>query len=103
MVVYPAVIYAFVVFSTNLACLLNVVNTVASVFQSPPYNMSPGVQSLVYVSPIIGGAIGGYVGGGLTDRIIQWRTKKNNGVFEPEDRLLAAIIPLFIVPAGELM
>src|SRR5271169_1709517 len=25
MVVYPAVIYAFVVFSTNLACLLNVV------------------------------------------------------------------------------
>ena len=103
LVVYPAVIYAFLVFSCNLACLLNVVNTVASVFQSPPYNMSPGVQSLVYVSPIIGGAIGGYCGGGLTDLVIQWRTRRNNGIFEPEDRLLAAILPLFVVPAGELM
>lgn len=65
--------------------------------------MNPGVQSLIYVSPIIGGAIGGYCGGGLTDIIIQWRTRKNNGIFEPEDRLLAALIPLFIVPAGELM
>ena len=101
--VYPAAIYAFLVFSVNLACLLNVVNTAAEVFQSPPYLMSPGVQSLIYIPGLIGGILGGYCGGGLTDLIIQWQTRKNNGIFEPEYRLVALVIPLFIVPAGELM
>jgi hypothetical protein len=103
LVAYPAVIYSFLVFSCNLACVVNVLNTAAVVFQSPPYNMSPGIQSLIYVAPLVTGALGSYCGGGLTDIIIQWRARKNNGIFEPEDRLLAVFIPLFIVPAGELM
>jgi hypothetical protein len=101
--VYPAVAYSFLVFSCNLACVVNVLNTAAVVFQSPPYNMSPGVQSLIYVAPLITGALGSYCGGGLTDIIIQWCARRNNGIFEPEDRLLAVFIPLLIVPAGELM
>jgi hypothetical protein len=103
MVVYPAVIYSFFVFSFNLACLLGVLNTAASVFQSPPYNMSAGVQSLIFVPEFFGVALGAYCGGGLTDRLVQWRTRKNNGVFEPEQRLLALILPLFLVPVGVLM
>ena len=101
--VYPAVAYSFLVFSCNLACIVNVLNTSAVIFQNPPYNMSPGIQSLIYVAPLVTGALGSYCGGGLTDIIVQWRARKNNGIFEPEDRLLAIFIPLIIVPAGELM
>ena len=103
MTVYPAVIFSFFVFSFNLGCLLAVLNTAASVFQSPPYNMSPGIQSLIFLPEFFGVAVGAYCGGALTDRFIEWLTRKNNGVFEPEQRLVALILPLFLVPAGVLM
>jgi hypothetical protein len=103
LVVYPAVAYSFLVFSCNFACVVEVLNTAASVFQAPPYNMSPGIQSLIYIGSLVGGLVGSYCGGGLTDIIVKWKARRNNGVFEPEDRLLAVFIPLLIVPAGELM
>lgn len=103
MVLYPAVIFSFFVFSFNLGCLLGVLNTAASVFQSSPYNMSPGVQSLIFLPEFFGVAIGSYCGGGLTDRLIQWQTRRNNGVFESEQRLVALVLPLFLVPTGVLM
>jgi hypothetical protein len=101
--VYPAVIYSFLVFSVNVACGVGTSSTVASVFQNPPYNMSPGIQSLINIPAVIGAAAGSYWGGALTDRFVEWRARKNNGVFEPETRLLALGLPLFIVPAGVLM
>jgi hypothetical protein len=60
LVVYPAVIYSFLVFSFTLACVLFVVNTAPIVFQSPPYNFSPGVQSLINLSACIGAAFGAF-------------------------------------------
>jgi hypothetical protein len=103
MAIYPAVIFSFFVFSFNLGCLLGVLNTAASIFQSPPYNMSAGVQSLIFLPEFFGVALGAYCGGGLTDLLIRWQTRKNNGVFEPEQRLVALILPLFLVPVGVLM
>ena len=102
LVVYPAVIYSFLVFSLNLGCLLGVVSTSPSVFQSPPYNFSPGIQSLIYVPSIFGASLGA-LWGGLTDRYIQWKIKKNNGIYEPEIRLAALVLPFFVVPTGVLM
>jgi hypothetical protein len=93
MTVYPAVIFSFFVFSFNLGCLLAVLNTAASVFRSPPYNMSPDIQSLIFLPEFFGVAAGAYCGGAFTDRFIEWLTRKNNGVFEPEQRLVALILP----------
>ena len=98
--VYPAVMYSFLVFSFNLACLLCVVNTAPVVFQSPPYNFSPGVQSLIFLASFVGAGFGAFSGGALTDWIVRWQTKRNNGIFEPESRLIALVLPLFLVPAG---
>lgn len=104
MVVYPGVIYAFLVFAVTLACVIGVVGTSASVFQSPPYNMSPGIQGLGQNVPLaVGVFLGSYSGGGLTDRYLEWRSRKNNGIHEPETRLVTVILPFFIVPAGVLM
>jgi hypothetical protein len=103
MVVYPAVIYSFLTFAFNLACILAILNTAASIFQTPPYNMSPGIQSLIFIPGLVGAAAGAIWGGAMTDRYIRWQTRKNNGVFEPEFRLPPLILPFFIVPAGVLM
>ena len=43
---YPAVIYAFLVFGFNLACILFVVSTATVIFQFPPYNFSPPVSKV---------------------------------------------------------
>src|SRR5947207_6022985 len=44
---YPAGIYAFLVFAFNLVCILFVVSTAPVIVQSPPYNFSLGIQSLM--------------------------------------------------------
>ena len=103
LVVYPAVIYSFLVFSFNLGWLQAVNNTAAVIFQSPPYNFSPGVQSLIFLCSFVGAGIGAFWGGALTDVIVQAFTRGNNGIYEPESRLVAIILPLFVVPAGVLM
>jgi MFS family permease len=103
LILYPAVMYSTLVFSFVLGCILIVVNTAAATFQSPPYNMSPGVQSLIFLAGVIGSVIGAFVCGAITDLVCKWRSKKNNGIFEPESRLVMLLFPLFVVPAGVLM
>jgi hypothetical protein len=103
LIVYPAAIYTLLVFSSTLAWSLCVLNTNASIFQKAPYNFSPGINSLIKIPPIIGTIFGVYLGGALTDQYVQWRARKNNGIFEPEMRLAALILPFFVVPAGILM
>lgn len=103
LVIYPAVIFAFLIFSVTLAWVVVFVNVNASIFQAPPYLMTAGIDGLVNVPAVIGIAIGSFVGGALTDYIAEKKAKSNNGVFEPEFRLIALVFPGFIVPAGLLM
>jgi hypothetical protein len=103
LVIYPAVIFSSLIFSTTLAWIVCVVNTNGVVFQGPLYKMSQGISSLINVPAIIGIMLGSYVGGALTDTIAKMWAKKNNGIFEPEFRLIALVFPFFIVPTGLLM
>jgi hypothetical protein len=103
LVIYPAVIYSFLTFSAVLGWGICVLNVGASIFQVPPYNMSPGIQSLINIPAIIGVGLGTYCGGALTDKFAEWMSRRNNGVYEPENRLVMMILPLFICPAGVLM
>jgi hypothetical protein len=103
LIIYPAIFFAFLAFSTTLAWVVCYVDTAASVFQAPPYNMNIGVSGLYNVPAIIGILIGSYVGGAFTDLIAEHMARRNNGVFEPESRLIALIIPFFLEPIGLLM
>ena len=102
-ILYPATIFSFLTFASTLGFLVAAITTAGAVFQSPPYNMTPAISGLINVPSFIGNLIGSYCGGGFTDRIAQWQARRNNGVFEPEARLVALIIPFFLVPAGLLM
>jgi len=52
---------------------------------------------------MIGGIAGSVAAGSLTDVYAKFRSEKNRGVFEPEDRLIVLFIPLIIAPCGVLM
>jgi hypothetical protein len=97
---YPAVIFSFLTYASSLGFFLATYTTNLSVFQAPPYNMSPAINGLINIPSLIGNLLGAYC---LTDKIVEWQARRNNGVFEPEARLIALIIPFFLFPAGLLM
>ncbi|KAF2192660.1 MFS general substrate transporter [Zopfia rhizophila CBS 207.26] len=100
MIVYPAVIYSFLCYSISLVIVVAVNILNPFVLQAPPYNWQPQINGLINIPGLIGNIVGAYAGGDLVDIFCDWRTKKNNGIFEPESRLYMLIIPFFITPAG---
>lgn len=102
MIVYPAVILSFLGYSATLAWLLVVTNTYASIFQAPPFNFSPSINGLINISGLIGILLGAYAGGALTDKVAEWKARKNHGVYEPEFRLITLVIPFLVIPFGLL-
>ena len=103
LIVYPAIILGFLGYSATLGWYLVVSNTFASIFQAPPFNFSPSISGLINISGLIGTVLGAYAGGALTDKVVEWKARKNNGIYEPEFRLLTLIIPFFVLPFGLLM
>jgi hypothetical protein len=101
LVLYPAVIFATLNFGLGVAVTLCFLDVAAAVFQSPPYNMSPGVQIVLPV--LIGGVLGSIAGGYVTDIYCRYRASMNNGVFEAENRLLLIFLPGLATSAGVLM
>jgi hypothetical protein len=102
-VLYPAAIFSFLTFSTTLAWFICMLNTSAAVFQAPPYLMSTGINGLINISSIVGIVVFCYLGGALTDKIAEWAARRNNGVYEPEARLLALVFPFVFIPVGLIM
>ena len=100
LIVYPAVILSFLGFAVSLAWVvaINILNPF--VLQAPPYDWKPDINGLINITGFIGNVLGAWLGGWVVDRYSDWRSKKNNGVFQPETRLHLLIIPALIVPAG---
>ena len=100
---YPAVFYGSIAFGTSLAFFVAGLTVTPSVYQGTPYNFSPAINGLINIPSFIGHILGAFAGRWLTDKIAEMQARKNNGVFEPEFRLMALVLPLFIFPAGSLM
>jgi hypothetical protein len=103
MVFYPGLLYSFITFAAVLGWPICVISTNAAIYQSPPYNFSPGINNLINLPAAIGCVIGAWSGGAFSDYLAERSARKNNGIFEPESRLVALIPSFFIVPIGLLM
>lgn len=79
------------------------ITTIPVYFSAPPYNFGAGQQGLVFLSSCIGNAFGSIFCGYVNDKVSQWSTRRNNGVFEPEMRLPPVIFPAVLVPVGLIM
>ncbi|OAG40130.1 hypothetical protein AYO21_05608 [Fonsecaea monophora] len=100
---YPSVLWGVFSFSIHVTCVVVLITMIPVYFGAPPYNFSIGQQGLVYLSSCIGNAFGSIFCGFLNDKLSQWSTRRNHGVFEPEMRLPVTVFPAFLVPAGLLM
>ena len=100
---YPAILWAAAVYSLSIGWLIVLSESVAHIYRtSDTYNFSALQAGLVYISPFIGAVLGTAVAGKLSDVVVKFMTRKNEGLYEPEFRLLMAI-PVTIATTIGLM
>ncbi|KAF2703931.1 MFS general substrate transporter [Pleomassaria siparia CBS 279.74] len=89
---YPAVLWSSMVYALAVGWLIVLSESVAAIYRnSDSYNFSALQAGLVYISPFVGGILGTAVAGKLSDIVVRFMARKNDGVYEPEYRLVMAI------------
>ncbi|CAC9889531.1 unnamed protein product [Aureobasidium pullulans] len=96
-----AVLWVVVVSGTITATYVAQAFVLAQVFTLPPYNLNASGVGYLSLGPFAGGVIGSLLLGIILDPMIKWMSKRNNGIYEPEYRLVAMIGGL--VSGGALM
>jgi len=88
---YPAVLWSSLVYALAVGWLIVLSESVAHIYRDTSYNFTPLQVGLVYISPFIGGVLGTAVAGRVSDLVVRFMARKNDGVYEPEFRLLMAL------------
>lgn len=98
---YPAVLWSTLVYSLSVGWLIVLSESMAVVFmRDDTYNFNALQTGLVYISPFIGSVLGTAVAGKLSDIIVRFMSRRNDGVYEPEFRLVMAIPIALSTTAG---
>ena len=100
---FPIVEFASFVVSWSASCYLTVNLTQSEAFGAAPYHY--GIQKIGFFNfaELIGAFIGLFTAGPLSDWISAWFTKRNNGVREPEMRLLTLVPYVLIMILGNFI
>lgn len=92
-----AVAWSVIIGGYYLSLYVAVAFLLAQVFSAPPYLFDASSVGYLFVGPFIGGLISSVVLGLISDPIVRFCIRKNNGVYEPEYRLLLCPIGLLTV------
>jgi multidrug resistance protein len=88
---YPAVLWSSLVYALAVGWLIVLSESVAHIYRDTSYNFTALQVGLVYISPFVGGVLGTAVAGRVSDLVVRFMARKNDGVYEPEFRLIMAI------------
>jgi MFS family permease len=100
---YPSILWASMVYALSVGWLIVLSESVSLVYKNRnTYNFDSIQTGLVYLSPFIGGVLGTAVAGRVSDVIVRFMARRNDGVYEPEFRLVMAI-PIAITSVIGLM
>ncbi|KAF2104995.1 MFS general substrate transporter [Rhizodiscina lignyota] len=99
---YPSILWSAMVYSFSVGWLIVLSESVTVIYRSrDTYNFTALQAGLVYISPFIGGVLGTAVAGKVSDIIVRAMSRRNEGVYEPEFRLVMAI-PITLACTGGL-
>lgn len=100
---YPAILWSALIYSLSIGWLIVLSESVSVVYRDKEtYNFTAFQTGLVYLSPFIGGILGTAVAGKVSDIIVRYMSRRNDGVYEPEFRLVMAF-PILIATCVGLM
>ncbi|CAJ2511979.1 Uu.00g076040.m01.CDS01 [Anthostomella pinea] len=100
LICFPAVIFSTFVYASFFTWLLMIGVLSVSIFSAPPYNLSASQVGLTNVPLAIAALIFSPISGWMADALPVWMAKRNNGVFEPEFRLVLMAIAVPLSTAG---
>jgi hypothetical protein len=93
---YPAVFWGFTVGGLWSSWTIGLAIVLAQIFGGPPNLFDPTKLGLLFVFPFLFLLAGCLVGFFLSDWWPKWCARRNNGVFEPEFRLIL-LVPVLLV------
>lgn len=90
----PAILWAvlFIAFSQLWTIVISF--CIAQLFSPPPYLLNTAQIGYVTGGPIVGGLLGCLACGWISDPTIKFMSKRNNGIYEPEFRLILSSLIL---------
>lgn len=94
----PAVIWAVLLMAFPTLWLVAINLLTAQIFSAAPYLLDTAELGYMSAGPAIGGLIGSFAAGAMSDPVIEWASRRNKGIYEPEFRLIL-IIPAIITSA----
>ena len=99
---FPIVLWAslIVTFASNYFLMLTVMQ--AEAFTEPPYNFDSASVGYTNLAVLIGALIGLFTAGPLSDWTSAWLTRSNQGIREPEMRLMTMIAYGILMILGNL-
>ncbi|KAH8898239.1 MFS transporter [Thozetella sp. PMI_491] len=100
---YPIVEFAAFVVSWSASGYLQVNLSQTQAFAAPPYNFTSQTIGFFSFSLFIGGLIGLFTCGPLSDWVAAKLTERNGGVREPEMRLVAMVPYMLIMILGSIV
>ncbi|KAH3670676.1 hypothetical protein OGAPHI_001191 [Ogataea philodendri] len=100
---FPAVLYAGFLYGASLFWYSVLNATEALVLGGEPYNFSPAMCGLAYVSPVIFALIIYPYAGWSTDYIKIWFARKNKGMSQAEDRFWVLVPYMILGPVSLIL
>jgi hypothetical protein len=89
--IFPSVMFSTVVNGAFLTWGVMAMVISTQVLLYPPYNLQPDTLAYLGLPGSVVGLITAIISGTMSDKMIQWMAHRNNGVYEPEYRLLLMI------------
>jgi hypothetical protein len=93
-VVNLSVAWILIVNSMFVVLYVVIAFVLAQLFSPPPYLLSPASIGYLSLGPFVGGALGTIILGAMSDPFIKWCARRNQGVYEPEYRLIPCTLGL---------
>ncbi|RYP76457.1 hypothetical protein DL771_001691 [Monosporascus sp. 5C6A] len=100
LIAFPAVLFSTFVYASFFCWLLMIGVLSVNIFALPPYNLSPAQIGLTNLPLAIGALIFTPISGWMADAVPMWMAKRNNGIYEPEFRLVLMAIAAPLSTAG---
>lgn len=97
---HPAVLWACVIQGTMIGWTVFMGIILGAIFLGPPLFWNEEKTGYAYTGAFLGAIIGFLIAGALADWSAKYLTRKNNGIYEPEFRLVLVIPQLVIGCAG---
>ncbi|KAJ5361494.1 hypothetical protein N7541_002338 [Penicillium brevicompactum] len=100
---FPAVLYSGLQWGAQDAWLTFYLTVEEDNWYQAPWNYSDAAVGIMNVPTLIGAVIGCIYGGWFSDFFVVWMSRRNNGIFEAEQRLWLLVPVAFIGPAGLML